>query len=374
MTHRERFMAVVNGETPDRIPWVPRLELWYRAHNTQGTLPAKYQGKTIEQVREMLNCGDPGRNNGILYETVYDNVEIKEEETHSTLTRTFVTPKGSVHELFRIDREAKEKGYSQTPGKAECMFKDDADFEAVKYLIENIRYIPTYEKFTAYQNEVGDNGEVVLECGFDPFYSLMKDYIGLSEVFFALHDYPEEVDTLFHTLWDKQREVVNLLAKSPANIILHGSHYDAMMTPPPIYKKYMQPYLKEVSETFKSNGRILGVHADADSKTLLELYIESGIEVLDCYCTSPMVTVTMEETLERGGDKFVIWGGIPSTILVPEAYAYDDFVDYMKNYFKTLNKYKGKSRVIVAVGDNVVPEADISRVEMISDMVDQFRY
>ena len=33
-----------------------------------------------------------------------------------------------------------------------------------------------------------------------------------------------------------------------------------------------------------------------------------------------------------------------------------------------------KSRVIVAIGDNVVAEADIDRVEKISDMVDKFRY
>ena len=118
----------------------------------------------------------------------------------------------------------------------------------------------------------------------------------------------------------------------------------------------------------------MAIHADADSKLLLELFMESGVEVLDCYTTSPMVSITMEETLERIGDRMVVWGGIPSTVLVPETVPYAQFSEYLDRYFKTLERTKGKSRVIVAIGDNVVAEADIDRVEKISDMVDRFRY
>ena len=32
MTHRERILAAIRGEVPDRLPWVPRLEFWHRAH------------------------------------------------------------------------------------------------------------------------------------------------------------------------------------------------------------------------------------------------------------------------------------------------------------------------------------------------------
>jgi hypothetical protein len=87
-----------------------------------------------------------------------------------------------------------------------------------------------------------------------------------------------------------------------------------------------------------------------------------------------MVSVTMEETLERLGDKIVVWGGIPSIVIVPEVVSYEKFSDYLNYYFKTLEKYKGKSRVIVGIADNVVAEADIDRVEKVSEMVDKFRY
>ena len=39
MTHKERLLAACHGEVPDRIPWVPRLDLWYKARAWAGTLP-----------------------------------------------------------------------------------------------------------------------------------------------------------------------------------------------------------------------------------------------------------------------------------------------------------------------------------------------
>ena len=29
MTNKERMMAAIRGEAVDRIPWVPRLDLWW---------------------------------------------------------------------------------------------------------------------------------------------------------------------------------------------------------------------------------------------------------------------------------------------------------------------------------------------------------
>jgi hypothetical protein len=368
-------MAVINGETPDRLPWAPRLELWYRARNTQGTLPPKYAGKTLPQIREMLGCGHSGRDAPI-YGIEYDgDIEVQVEETETRLRKTYLTPVGQVDELFRVDNEAKRKGYSLSDGKAEYIVKSDArTFPVTKYLFEHTRFVPRYDEYRAYQREIGEAGEAVPQGGYDPFWRLMEEFIGLSYIYLVQADFPDEVDVLCEVLGERQNQLHDVLVNSPARVFVHGSHYDSMMTPPPIYRKYILPYLRKASAKFRAAGKHMAIHADADSKLLLELFKESGVEVLDCYCTAPMVKVTMDETLERIGDSMVVWGGIPSTVLVPTAVSYEDFSDYLGYYFRTLEQYKGKSRVIVAIGDNVVAEADIDRVEKISEMVDRFKY
>ena len=39
MTNRERILAVLDGKSPDRVPWIARLELWYHARLAEGNLP-----------------------------------------------------------------------------------------------------------------------------------------------------------------------------------------------------------------------------------------------------------------------------------------------------------------------------------------------
>ena len=61
MTNRERLLAIMDGRPPDRIPWIPRLLLWYNAHKKAGTLPARYRGMTLRQIERDLGVGTPAR-------------------------------------------------------------------------------------------------------------------------------------------------------------------------------------------------------------------------------------------------------------------------------------------------------------------------
>jgi hypothetical protein len=378
MTHKERFNAVLHNELPDRLPCAPRIALWYSALNTQGLLPPKYAGKTIEQIREMLDVGHPGREasgsqDAKIYKKKYDVETIIDDQPHSK-RRTYVTPYGNVDELFRVDREAKAKGYSQADGKAECIIKSEKDFKAAEYVLNSAKFTPCYENFIAYQNKMGDTGIGYCSSEYDPFYQLMEEDVGLSNIWYIWSDYKEEIDHLYDVIWQKQKnEMIPVITASPAPYVTYGRHYDSMMTPPLIFEKYMKPALKVVSDALHSVGKQLCMHSDADSKNLLELYIESGIDILECYCCHPMVSCTMEETLERVGTKMVVWGGIPSTLLTI-AYKKEDFLDYVDGFFKALERYKGKSRVIVGLGDLVVPEADFERMEIIAERCANFKF
>ena len=43
LTHKQRIMTALRGETPDTLPYVPRIDLWYIANSVAGTLPEKYR-------------------------------------------------------------------------------------------------------------------------------------------------------------------------------------------------------------------------------------------------------------------------------------------------------------------------------------------
>ena len=75
MNHRERCMAVLRSP-PDRIPWYPRLEVWYEAHRRTGTLPKKYGGRSLREIERDLGVGSPARESEV-FRTEIRDVEIR---------------------------------------------------------------------------------------------------------------------------------------------------------------------------------------------------------------------------------------------------------------------------------------------------------
>ena len=55
MMHRQRMLATIRGEPTDQIPWAPRMDLWYIAHRTRGTLPRQFAGLNTVEIAEVLD-------------------------------------------------------------------------------------------------------------------------------------------------------------------------------------------------------------------------------------------------------------------------------------------------------------------------------
>ena len=60
-THVKDFktdmLRTIRGEPTERIPWLPRMDLWYRANRRAGTLPPEACDATEAQVAEILGAG-----------------------------------------------------------------------------------------------------------------------------------------------------------------------------------------------------------------------------------------------------------------------------------------------------------------------------
>ena len=56
-THKCRVLAALRGEMVDRLPYVPRLDLWYLANSISGTLPKQHAGHADERDRPRRGLG-----------------------------------------------------------------------------------------------------------------------------------------------------------------------------------------------------------------------------------------------------------------------------------------------------------------------------
>ncbi len=366
MTDRERLMAIMGGQLPDRIPWIPRLQIWYDAHRQRGDLPPRYQGLSLRDIEHQLEMGNPARE-GQVFRTVLSHVDVTVEDSGSDSITTYDTPAGSVSTVSRRSETWAYGGIGNAL-LVKHMIDGPDDYAVVEYIIEHTDVIPTYDAYLAYEAEVGEDGVPLVAIGPDPMYRIIQDLIGYNEAFYHLHDYRRLVMHLYDVLNAYAMEIQRVALASPAKLILHGEHFDSQFTPPRIFQTYMLPYFQAFADRVHQSGKVLCCHADADTSRLLELIVAAGFDMAECFITAPMVPVTLEEARAAFEDQIIIWGGIPSSILcdpVTEA----AFETYMHKLFRTIAPGQA---FILGVADNVMAEAKLERIQRVTEMVQAY--
>jgi hypothetical protein len=377
MNNRERLMAIFDGKSPDCIPWIPRLDVWYEAHKRRGTLPQKFHGWGLREIEKELGLGTPARDRrrqpkganvptlvgNTIFRIEFHDLEVNYLEKEHECRIEYITPIGKVSTLEKGSTELDQLGIKGI--EVEHMIKEPADYPVVEYIIQHTEIIAEYDDYMAFDQEIGDDGIPMIYVGQDPMNRIIQELIGYNVAYYHLHDYPEHISHLFEVLLEQSESVQRVIVESPAKLILHGQHFDSNMTPTPIFKRYMLPYYQSFIENMHQHGKVVACHGDADTKKLLPLIKESGFDMVECFVTSPMVTVTMEEARAVFGDEVVIWGGIPSVILC-DPVTDKDFKEYMFNLFRTISP---GDAFILGVADNVVPDAKLERIEWVSNMV-----
>ena len=382
MINRKRILNILYNKNENSMTWAPRLKLWYETHKKQCTLPNRFNGLDLKSVEKKLGCAAgstarlafssrKGSAHGHIIKPAFKTVNVENRIDKDSRSVIYNTPLGKVVERYSVDYEAVKKGSPMQEYLIEHMIKDEKDYEIVEYIFRDIVYQSNYENYKIFENELGNHGIPIVLLYLDPMYLIMQELIGFNRFFYEFYDNKKRVEKLYMVLFNKFNDIQELAVNSPAKLFIAAGHYDFNMISPAFYDEYMKPYLKTFSEKLRNRNKILGIHADADTKGLLFNLLDTGIQFMDCFVTAPMVTVTLREALNVLKDEVIIYGGIPSNILEPHTYTYNDFERYLIDLFETIKDTK--CRIILGVADNVMPSADIDRIEQISKMVKEFK-
>jgi len=365
MTNRERILAVLDKKSPDRVPWIARLDLWYHARLAEGNLPTRFRGMNLVEVGRALRTGNPARD-GKIFNVRYEGLEVRQERAPGVARQRFITPHGEVT-FGRILSET-VSGTTDQGLPLEHPIHSVEDYKVLEYIAEHTYYAPCYNDYLAYEAAVGDEGYPMVSCGDVPFHYFLLHLAGYNQAYFEMVDHAEEFEHLIAVIEQVDRERLwPVVADSPARLILHGVHFDSQMTPPHMFRKYMTPYYKDFSALLHARGKSLVWHADDDSKDILAEVKDAGFDMSECFCTAPMVEVTLEEARAAWKGDVAIFGGVPSIILEP-TFPEVEFEEYMRGVFRTIAP---GDAFILGVADNVMPTSIIERVERISDLVER---
>lgn len=306
ITQKQRMLLAVRGEMPDVIPFAPRLDLWHNANSIAGTLPKEHKGRTQDEIARAEGWA--------LHKVVpeYDKARDSMEDLHRALglyslkefafslhfspridirvnrqggdtSVEYHTPIGIVRTKTSFTGEMKRAGASLS-WIEEHAIKKPEDYRVVGYLFENLELRPKYEDFTQWQKQIGEDGLPVtmVAGGASPVHFIQRDLLDATAFYYHYHDYQKEMMGLAERIENFFVQALKIVSESPAEAVLWGGNFDAMLTYPPYFKKEIVPWIRKASEFLGQGGKSSSVIVTGK---ILDSWTASG--TLECTWQNP---------------------------------------------------------------------------------------
>jgi corrinoid protein of di/trimethylamine methyltransferase len=392
VTHRERILKAIKGELPDRLPFAPRLDLWYSANQRAGTLPEKYKNMTADQIARVQGWAlhkvnpeyqiarKPEDNLhwalGILSykESVYGfrfppDVDIEVKQTEGRTKIIYHTPVGSVSTTTVYNEEMRKAGVSNF-WIEEHVLKEGKDYPVVRYIFQNLKLFADDRDFLKWRAKIGDDGVAFTLGGraSSPMHHIQKYFVDATDFYYHYHDYAKEMQALAESMENFFDQIIRLTADSPAEVVFWGGNFDDMITYPSFFEKEIVPWIRKASTVLGAKGKYVSCHCDGENRGLLDLIRDSGMHVAEAVTPAPMTKVPIEEYYLRWSDKLTIFGGIPSVLLLQESTTDAEFEAYLDNLFRAVAPGE---KMILGIADSTPPKAVFERLVRIGEKVER---
>jgi len=387
MNYRDRILRKIAGEN-DGVPlFVPRLDIWYNANRSRGTLPAGYEDLDLLGIANRLGVGyhsvipDFIRNGPVedlyhrglgfynngeyVYQADFTAVDFSVEKTDEEIITTYHCSDGNIRTKVRYNQKVLESGVT-LPVITEHAIKEHDDYLRCAEIFSRVKIRPVPDQFLPYRNRVGDAGLPVaylsLACG--PMQHILRDLREYQPFIFDMYDIPDLIAEMCEPLGSLYDDMLNTFVISEGQVGLFGGNYDDTLTYRPFFDEYILPWLSKAAEQFHAAGKYLLTHTDGENEALNESYLQGRFDIADSVCPAPMTKLTLEEYREIYGTGITIWGGIPSVITLASSCPYDDFKAYIDRIFESCRPY---NNLIFSIADTTPADADFGRIEYIRD-------
>ncbi len=386
----DRVQAVLQGKRPDRLPFIDRMEIWYQSKCWSGSLPAKYHEMSLNDIHQCVGIGRQKftapyafklRNIEVVCtfenEIIFRDFEPVSEyfpaqwapdqiprDKAGTTTIEYVTPVGKLSIAYEVAESMVAMGGVE-PYLTHHLIKAEEDYRTAEYIIEHTEIVPQFDKIREDQSELGDNGFVVPCLHRIPFQQALLEYLGEVPLFTALYDSPQQLNRLIHLLDQQLMVILRQMADLPSAYVEFGDNLDGTMTNPKLFMEYSLPYYQKYADILHGQGKKVGSHTDGNVKPLLSLLAQSGLDVCESFSPAPLTECTFQEAWETWQNGPLIWGGVPSPILEKRT-SESEFQDYIQRLLEII----GNRNIILGVGDMVLGNNLIERVEYIAKEIE----
>lgn len=388
MNFKENVLKVFRGEEPDQVVWQPRIENWYDVQKRQGTLPEKYEGMSLLEVYDELECsprpylyGRPSPEDlsdweGIeragggycpqevppVWTVTLDggNIITEQEIEGEDLIERWKSPKGN------LTRKWRTSDLSIVPHVVEHPVKEVEQLEVMEYILRHQKVDFNYDNYEFVKEKIGDRAPLAINVPRAPFQQLILFYMGYEKGILALYKRTEEVELFLESAEEIDDRFYEMVKDCPIDIVNFPDNVDGHFDTPPLLEKYLLPHWQKRTEELRDAGKFTDVHWDGSVKPILDYTHDLGVDGFEALTPKPQGDVTIKEMSDALGDDLVLLDGIPATHFMPNFSE-----EELKNTVKKLIE-EFAPNLILGISDEIPANGDIEKVRLVSQWVQEY--
>lgn len=363
MTIRERILAAYRGEPVDSVPCMLDLSHWYyHRHRQPWALDRAYDQpeRDLIEYHRRMGVGFYIPNLGSMY-SVRNRPDVTAETERPVPGRIvwrYRTPLGTIERSRAWDEQTYSWHIDQWG------IRTERDLEVLGYAMSGRTFEPLWDRYRAWTDCVGDDGVVYLSGGYSAMGYLLNYWMGIEATMYAAADWPDTLHAVVDQINGNNLEMIDMLARSPAEIVIMGDNFSSNVQSPPFFAEWSRPYYAEAIRRLHAAGKYVAVHVDGYLRGAIAMFQGIGADCIDAVTPKPMGDLTAAECLAEAGSGVILSGGVSPDLWLP-AVPEERFVGAVRDW---LDLGKRGGRIILAAGDQVPPGADERRVGIVRDM------
>lgn len=388
MNFREAVLEIFKGDDPGQVVWQPRIENWYDVNKRQGTMPEKYQGMTLLEIYDDLECsprpylyGRPSPEDLSDWEGLEragggycpqhvppvwtvrlegGNITSEQEIDGNELIERWKTPKGNLTRRWRISE------LSIVPHVTDYPVKKVDQLKILEYILRHQKVELHYDNYELVREKMGDRAPLAINAPRAPFQMLILFYMNYQPGIIALHRHPIEVESFLKAAEEIDNRFYDMIKDSPIDIVNFPDNVDGHFDSPPLLEKYLLPHWQHRTEELRKAGKYTDVHWDGSIKPILRYTHDVGVDGFEAFTPKPQGDVTVEEMSQALSDDLILLDGVPATHFLPSASVstLKETVDQVIEEFAP--------KLILGISDEIPANGDIEKVRLVSEWVNEY--
>jgi uroporphyrinogen-III decarboxylase len=293
-TSRERVLAVLAGEKPDRVPFI----VW------DNKIPSP------EIQRRLLDLGACIIVKSSVWHQQLDGIEVRRAtlpptaDGHPRIQTIYRTPAGEL--------STTHVQLPGTPWEEKHLFESEGDYDALEALLQARRYLPAFDDFRQADNRYAGQSLARPATVHSPLHEVIYELMGVENFCLEWADNRDRVLRLVDRMAADVDARLRLMAESPAHLCVIDGNTEASIVGLNRYREFYLPHIERACKTIHAAGKFAGAHLDGNNRLIAADVAGTALDFIESFIPPPDCDLPLADARRAWPEKTIMANLAPS--------------------------------------------------------------